>query len=78
MRLQRPNYKGLFGQHNMRLDFEALKNRYKGTRVMSLDMTKVDRFLENIHYAGEDKIYMWWDEFEKQMTWAFDVFDNDE
>lgn len=61
-----------------RVAFKALKNHYEGVGVYGTDITRAERILNTLHYNGEKKPYMWWTEFEKQLTWAFGAFDSKE
>ena len=58
-----------------RTAFKALKDHYEGVGVFGTDITRAERILYSLHYNGEKKPYMWWTEFEKQLTWAFGAFD---
>lgn len=60
---------------NGRLDYMALKEYYEGVGIFALDITKADSILEKLFYAGERKPTMWWDEFERQLTYAFTAYD---
>ena len=54
------------------------KEIYEGTGANAKDITKADRTIREMHYTGEKKPYMWWDEFEKQLQWAFSAYDKRE
>lgn len=58
--------------------FKALMKLYEGIGLHGVDITKADLILQNLYYHGEKKPHMWWTEFEKQLTWAFGVFDKHE
>jgi hypothetical protein len=62
------------GQNNGRLDFIALKEHYKGVGLHALDITKAETILNTLLYSGKKKPHMWWEEFEKQLTSAFTIF----
>lgn len=61
-----------------RVAFKALRDHYEGVGVYGADITRAERILNNLHYNGEKKPYMWWTEFEKQLTWAFGAYDSKE
>ena len=61
-----------------RLDFIALKEHYEGVGIHSLDLVKADKVLDSLFYSGEKKPHMWWEEFEKQLTKAFAIYDKKE
>ena len=64
--------------NNGRLDYMSLKNHYEGTGVNAIDIVKADKVLDTLYYAGEKKPHMWWEEFEKQLTLAFNAYDKKE
>ena len=63
---------------NGRLDFQALKDHYEGVGINAIDILKADKIIKNLYYMGEKKPHMWWDEFEKQLTFAFTTYDKKE
>ena len=58
-----------------RLAYKASKDHYEGVGVHARDIVKADKILQSLHYSGEKKPHMWWDEFEKQLTFAFTTYD---
>ena len=60
-------------ENNGRKDYIALKEHYEGIGIHALDITKAERIIERDFYAGEKKPHMWWAEFEKRLTWAFNT-----
>ena len=56
------------------LYFIALKNYYEGVVVHSIDIAKADKIIQYLFYSGEKKPHMWWDEFERQLTDAFNTY----
>ena len=64
--------------NNGRKDYEALKDHYEGVGVHSKDITKAVDKIDNMFYAGEKPPHMWWDEFEKELNWAFTTCDINE
>ena len=61
-----------------RVAFKALMDHYEGVGVYGTDIIRAERILYTLHYNGEKKPYMWWTEFEKQLTWAFGAHDSKE
>jgi hypothetical protein len=62
-------------ERNGRLDYLSLKEHYEGVGVNAVDALGADKALENLFYSGEKKPHMWWEEFERQLTRAFNVYD---
>ena len=58
-----------------RLDFIALKNHYEGVGVHAIDIFKSDKIIQDLFYSGDKNPHMWWDEFEIQLTDAFNTYD---
>ena len=65
-------------QANGRLDFQTLVSHFEGTGVHSYDITRADRILDSLHYAGEKKPHMWWAQFEIELNFAFNAYDKKE
>jgi len=65
-------------ENNGRLDFTALYDHYEGVGVHAIDITKADHIIDSLFYAGERKPHMWWEEFEKQLSMAFVIYDRRE
>ena len=63
---------------NGRVDYQALKDHFKGTGVNSLDILKAEKITHTLFYSGEKKPHMWRDEFEKQLNNAFLAYDKKE
>ena len=61
-----------------RLDYKSLQDHYEGVGAFSLNLIKANQTINNLHYAGEKRPHMWWDEFEKGLTYAFTVVDKRE
>jgi hypothetical protein len=66
------------GQNDGRLDWIALQDHYEGVGVHALDIMKAEVILTSLFYAGEKKPHMWWEEFEKQSTSAFMIYNKRE
>ena len=56
-----------------RKDYIAMKEHYEGIGIHAVDITKAERIIEKDFYGGEKKPHMWWAEFEKRLTWAFNT-----
>ena len=65
-------------QKNGRSDINALKNHYEGVGVHAINFVKADKVLNDLFYSGEKPPHMWWDEFERQLTDAFNTYDRHE
>ena len=65
-------------QNNGRLDFKALQEHYGGVGVYSIAIRDEDNVIEKLQYSGERRPTMWWDEFEKRLAMAFNVYDKKE
>lgn len=63
---------------NGRLDYKSLKDHYEGVGVNSVSVLKAEETIRSLHYSGEKKPHMWWDEFEKRLTHAFTILDKNE
>ena len=51
--------------------FKMLRDIYEGVGVNGLNISRADNIIRNLYYTGEKKPHMWWEEFEKQLIWAF-------
>lgn len=61
-----------------RRDYIALRDHYEEVGIFALDITRADQILERLFYSGEKRPTMWWDEFERQLTFAFTAYDRAE
>ena len=61
-----------------RLDIIALKNHHEGLGVHAIDIVKADDIIQDLFYSGDKKPHMWWDEFKRQLTDAFNTYDRHE
>ena len=52
-----------------------MRDHYEGVGIHGTDITRAERILNSLFYNGEKKPYMWWTEFEKQLTWTFGAYD---
>jgi hypothetical protein len=58
--------------------FQALDAYYLGVGIFALETTEAERVLDQLFYQGEKQPYMWWDEFERQLTHAYATIDKKE
>ena len=65
-------------QNNGRLDFISLKEHYEGIGANSKELIMADKTMETLFYSGEKQPHMWWEEFEKQLTKAFVIYERHE
>ena len=61
-----------------RRDFKSLKDHYEGVGVNAVGVLEAEETIRSLHYSGEKKPHMWWDEFEKKLTHAFTIMDKKE
>ena len=52
---QKASYSLTLTKPNERLDFQTLVAHFEGTGVHLYDITRADRILESLHYAGEKR-----------------------
>jgi hypothetical protein len=64
--LQRPN--------DGRDAFKRLVEHYEGVGIHAIDIREADEVIKNLFYAGEKPPHMWWSEFEKRLTRAFNAY----
>jgi hypothetical protein len=64
--LQRPN--------DCREAFKRLIEHYEGVGIHAVDIREADEVIRTFFYAGEKPPHMWWAEFEKQLTQAFNAY----
>jgi hypothetical protein len=64
--LQRPN--------DGREAFKRLTEHYEGVGIHAIDIREADEVLKTLFYAGEKPPHMWWSEFEKRLTRAFNAY----
>ena len=63
-------------ENKFRLDFMALKDSYEVIGVHTVNVVKSNRVLDDFFYSDENKSHMWWGEFERQITKAFNTYNN--
>ena len=54
--------------------FKRLVEHYEGVGIHAIDIREADEVLKNLFYAGEKFPHMWWSEFEKRLTRAFNAY----
>jgi hypothetical protein len=64
--LQRPN--------DGREAFKRLVEHYEGEGIHAIDIREADEVLKTLFHAGEKPPHMWWSEFEKRLTRAFNAY----
>ena len=64
--LQRPN--------DGREAFKRLVEHYEGVGIHAVDIREADEVIRSLFYAGEKPPHMWWAEFEKRLTRAFNAY----
>ena len=62
-------------ENNCHIEFMALKYYYEGIGVHAVYLVRADKVLKFFFNSGEKKPHMWWDEFERQLTNAFNTYD---
>ena len=65
---------GLLRPNDGREAFKRLVEHYKGVGIHAIDIRKADEVIKNLFYAGEKPPHMWWAEFEKKLTRAFNAY----
>jgi hypothetical protein len=53
---------------------KRIKGHYQGTGAFASELSEAEKILDTLHYSGEKKPYMWWDEFERQINWAYSIY----
>ena len=51
-----------------------LIEHYEGVGIHAIDIREADEVLKTLFYAGEKPPHMWWSEFEKRLTRAFNAY----
>ena len=65
---------GLSRPNDGREAFKRLVEHYEGVGINAIDIREADKVLKNHFYAGEKPPHMWWSEFEKRLTRAFNAY----
>ena len=63
--------------NNGRLDYIALRDFYEGVGTNARATLSAEANLQDMFYAGEKPLHMWWDEFKIRLTNAFAVVDKE-
>jgi uncharacterized membrane protein YgcG len=61
-----------------RLAYISLQEHYEGVGVHAIDVTKADRYLDNLYYNGEKRPHMWWERFELLLNETFTIYNKRE
>lgn len=61
-----------------RIMFMALHENYSGVGLFANDITKAESIIRSLFYSGEKKPHMWWEEFKRQLLWAYATVDRHE
>jgi len=65
---------GLSRVNDGREAFQRLTEHYEGVGIHAVDIREADEVLKTLFYAGEKPPHMWWSEFEKRLTRAFNAY----
>ena len=65
---------GLQRQNDGREAFKRLVEHYEGVGIHAIDIREADEVIKSLFYAGEKPPHMWWAEFEKRLTRAFNAY----
>ena len=60
-------------ERNGRLEHLALQTHHEGTGIYANDISKAEQDMKNLFHAGEKPPHVWWTEFERRLTGAFQV-----
>ena len=65
---------GLARPNDGREAFKRLVEHYEGVGIHAVDIREADEILKTLFYGGEKPPHMWWSEFEKRLTRAFNAY----
>jgi Reverse transcriptase (RNA-dependent DNA polymerase) len=65
---------GLRRPNDGREAFQRLTEHYEGVGIHAIDIREADEVLKTLFYGGEKPPHMWWSEFEKKLTRAFNAY----
>ena len=65
---------GLQRVNDGREAYKRLVEHYEGVGIHAIDIREADEVIKNLFYAGEKPPHMWWAEFEKRLTRAFNAY----
>jgi hypothetical protein len=54
--------------------FKRLVEHYEGIGIHAIDIREADEVIKSLFYAGKKPPHMWWSEFEKRLTRAFNAY----
>jgi hypothetical protein len=63
---------------NGREAFMSLLHHYEGVGVYAVDIAQAEKVISSLFYSGEKRPHMWWDEFERQLIFAYATMDKKE
>jgi uncharacterized membrane protein YgcG len=64
---------GLSRAYDGREAFKRFVEHYEGVGIHAIDIREADEVIKDLFYAGEIPPHMWWSEFEKRLTRAFNA-----
>ncbi|KAI2503244.1 hypothetical protein MHU86_11181 [Fragilaria crotonensis] len=65
---------GLAKPNDGREAFKRLVEHYEGVGIHAVDIREADEVIKSLFYSGERPPHMWWSEFEKRLTRAFNAY----
>ena len=65
---------GLIRPNDGREASKRLVEHYEGVGIHAIDIREADEVIKNLFYAGMKPPHMWWAEFEKRLTRAFNAY----
>jgi hypothetical protein len=65
---------GLTRPNDGRDAFKRRVEHYEGVGIHAIDIREADKVIKNLFYAGEKPAHMWYSEFEKRLTRAFNAY----
>ncbi len=54
--------------------FKRLVEHYEAVGIQTIDIQEEDKVLKTLFYGGEKPPHMWWSDFEKRLTRAFNAY----
>ena len=61
-------------ENNGSIEFMAIKYHNEGVGMHAVNSAQADKSLNDLFYSGENKPHRWWEEFERQLTNAFNTY----
>ncbi|KAI2500086.1 Reverse transcriptase (RNA-dependent DNA polymerase) [Fragilaria crotonensis] len=65
---------GLQRTNDGREAYKRLVDHYEGVGIHAFDIREADEVIKSLFYSGERPPHMWWSEFEKRLTRAFNAY----